>query len=131
MGVSRAKILDSAVGSNQIGSDAVVAADIDETVAYDFSSSSNTFTGEKATLSEFTTNGTNDGFMTGNFDFPSGETSTVVVNSRATANSQVFFSFENSMSGIQPHFTTTSGSFTLNMSSAPGSDVTTNYFIIN
>jgi hypothetical protein len=43
--ITQARLHDDAVVSSKISSDAVVAADIDETVAYNWSSGSSTFSG--------------------------------------------------------------------------------------
>lgn len=173
MGITRAKMMDSAIGTNQIAADTIIPADIDETQPYNFSSTSNTIvadsvTGTKtigttcnfsstnssiagisganlidATVSKTITAGMNftssnssftqanmtranitalqsmgagSGYFAGTFNYVG--SSTVVLNSIATANSLIFFAPKAAVSNLVMYYTTTAGSFTVNTSSA-------------
>jgi len=173
MVVRKVRLLNNSVDSYKIAADTVVAADIDETVAYSFSSTGSTFAGNitgtlvgvgltqagainfTSTSSTYIANamtsssvsandtastntqteklrsaGTNTGYFIGQFDFPAAATSTLVLNTVASATSMIFLGFEDDPV-VRYFITNSSGSFTVTASSAPGVAITTNYTIIN
>ena len=157
MGVTQAKILDQAVGTEQIADDAVIPADIDETAAYNFSNTSNTqvansatiataaiatgnvnaLNGTTVTVNTLATGGTNTGYCAGNGIYPTGTSSTAFANSAATALSKVFISpltdvLSAAGTVLAPFISAKgAGSFTVNVALATSTAFDFDYMIVN